>query len=362
MIRRIANITGLLLLAFVVSTVAFSGIAYSDYRYEKKETIEIPPEDAELLQVVGSRSDIKLTCDRDAKDISVEILKVVKAEDEETAEKIAGEMYLDIIRDDGVLTLETKYPEVYKKKSIFKVILGKGPNLRMDLFITVPPELFLSIMTASGDVEVFDILEDIELSTASGDIEASDIKGELKITVASGDVETDNTGSVVISSASGDVTAEAINGDATISVTSGDIDLKAVGGAVEIRTVSADIYGEGIEGGASVKGTSGSIEFKDISGPVNIFTASGDIGVEADPGGRAFDYNLGTSNGSVSLIFKTILESGYVLKASTTTGHIEIELPIKVSTVSRNNIVGVVREGKSKVYIETSSGDISIKE
>lgn len=361
--NRIIRESGISITLFLVLTALFSGSSLADYRYEKTEKMEIPVESAELLQVIGSQGDMVVTSKGDSKTISVEILKTVKAEDEERAAALAEEMGLEVTRRDDLIKLETKYPESFNKDtSILKMIFKRGPDLSMDLTIRIPESLRISLVTASGDVDISDIISDVEISTASGDIDAENIRGFLKINVASGDVDVKNTAGLVITSASGDITAADVDGDAMISVTSGDIDLKDINGDIDLKTVSSDIYAENVKGAAAVKGTSGSIDFNGIEGSVNVFTASGDISVVAVPAESGTDYNLGTSNGMVELRFKRKLESGFILKATTTTGHIDIDLPIKVSKVSRNDIVGVVREGESKVFIETSSGDISIRE
>ncbi len=355
--------SGISAAVFLVLTVLFSGAPLADYRYEKTEKLEIPVESAELLQVIGSQGDMVVTSGGDERKISVEILKTVKAEDEERARELAGEMGLEVTRGDDFIKLETKYPESFNKDiSILKMIFKRGPDLSMDLTIMIPESLKISLVTASGDVDISDIMSDAEISTASGDIDAENVKGFLKVNVASGDVDVKNTAGLIIASASGDITAVDVDGDAIISITSGDIDLKNINGNIDLKTVSSDIHAENVKGDAAVKGTSGSIDFAGIAGSVNVFTASGDISVVAVPLESETDYNLGTSNGMVELHFKKKLESGFILKATTTTGHIDIDLPIKVSKVSRNDIVGIVREGKSKVFIETSSGDISIRE
>lgn len=346
----------------LIVTVVF-GEAYPAYTYEKTESRKVPLGGAEALQVSCSECDVVVTGDDEGKDIRVEVLKVVKAENEDKARKLAGEMKLEVTRKGRIIKLEVKYPhEKADKTGIFDILLNLGPRMRMDLEIFIPRSLAVSVMTASGDVELYDLTQNCEVSTASGDVVAEDIAGNLSINVSSGDVEVKNTGSIFIDSASGDISAKKVNGKTDISVTAGDIELVKVVGDLNIKTLAGDIYAENVEGDASVKGTSGSIEFIDVMGSVDAFTASGDVYIMAVPSSDEVGYNLGTSNGSVELTFKEILKGGYVLRASTTTGEIGLDLPIDLSNLSRNNISGVVREGRSKVIIETASGDILIKE
>ena len=118
-----------------------------------------------------------------------------------------------------------------------------------------------------------------------------------------------------------------------------------------------DPYAEGIE----YEGISGSGRFLDIRGSVDASAASGDLTFRVAPESPS-DYMISASSGNVSLRFIRLLERGFVLRASTTTGEIKAELPIKITKVDRNRITGVVREGESKVLLETASGDITVEE
>ncbi|MCD6380674.1 DUF4097 family beta strand repeat protein [bacterium] len=363
MIRNILNTLKVSVLLFPFVLITLSSAAFSSFHYEKIEKRVIPLNGAEELKIEASRSDITISADPEIENILLSIKRKVKGEDKKKAEELAAMLDVEVIRENGVIKLKTKYPDRKRiSGNIFSLIFSFGSDIEMNLEIRVPESIGISVMTASGDIKLSDILADTRISTSSGDIKADNIKGELKIDVSSGDIEAENVGKIVITSASGDISVTKVQGDAGISATSGDVHLNNIVGDIAVTTLSGDIYAKNINGNAIAKGTSGSVDLLGVSGCVEASSASGDIFISAVPSEAKADYDLGASSGSVRLRFKNILRGGFVLKASTTSGDIKLDLPINVSNVSRNNISGVVRNGDSNVIIETSSGDISIEE
>ena len=181
------------------------------------------------------------------------------------------------------------------------------------------------------------------MHVASGDIDVAGIAGSAKLVSASGDVEGRN-----------------IAGECMVNTASGDIDLTNLGGDLEMRSVTGDASIDGV-GSVEYSGMSGSGRFVDVRGGVAASAASGDLSLQLVPEGD-FDYTVRTSSGGIKVRFLNVMSGGYVLKATTTTGDIEAILPISISKVGRNHVAGIVRDGKSKIILETASGDISISE
>ncbi|HMA75887.1 MAG TPA: DUF4097 family beta strand repeat-containing protein [Candidatus Krumholzibacteriaceae bacterium] len=346
-----------------VLLVAFSNTACSSFEYEKTEKRVVLVHGEKELKITASRSDIYISAEPELEDIVLNIRRKVEAADEDKANQLSEKLDVEVIREDGFIELKTEFPESeVKDKNIFSLLLGLGAEIEMDLEIRVPESMEISVLTASGDVELSNILLNTRISTSSGDVKAENLNGRLELDVSSADITAENIGGIVVNSVSGDFSAKKVKGDVDLSVTSGDVGLVDVEGDIVIKTVSGDIRVDSARGSATVKGTSGSIDIFGVTGAVRALCASGDISIKASPSDDRVDYQLGTSSGSVLLRFDDILKGGFILRASTTSGQIKLNLPIDVSDVSRNNVSGVVRDGKSKVIIETSSGDISIEE
>ena len=330
--------------------------------YEETEQRTISVEGEKLLVLITQSGNIVVTGEKGRGEIALRLIKKVKADDADEAKRLASMLELEITRRDHVLRISTEYPKQDKeKRSLLSYLLNRYPRMQLELILSVPDGLALEVETASGDVSIDDMQNEIDVTAASGDVEMKRIGGTLAVHVASGDIDiTDVAGNVKLVSASGDVKGRNIAGDCVINTTSGDIDLSGIDGDLELRSVTGDATIDGV-GSVEYNGMSGSGRFIDVRGGVSASAASGDLSLQLVPAGD-FDYTVRTSSGGIEVRFLSIMAGGYVLKATTTAGDIEAILPINISKVGRNHVTGIVRDGRSRIILETASGDISISE
>lgn len=166
--------------------------------------------------------------------------------------------------------------------------------------ITAPAETAIDFSTASGDLNVSDLLSSVEASAASGDVRLRNLNGEISVSTASGEIDVANLdGKIYISTASGDVTITAISGESKLSTASGRIEasdakgelklntasgrirLNNASGELDVNTASGDITAEGItlEATSSFNAASGDVEITLAKSPAHdllVSTASGD--------------------------------------------------------------------------------------
>ncbi len=97
--------------------------------------------------------------------------------------------------------------------------------------------------TASGDVELGDVAEDLSFRSGSGDLTCASVGGRLRVRTASGDVEVRRAaGDAEVALASGDVHIEDAEGSVEVKSASGDVRLDCVRhGRVRARTASGDV-------------------------------------------------------------------------------------------------------------------------
>ena len=332
------------------------------YRHEEVISKLISVDGAKNLVIESLSGDIIITGEEGREVIELKIVKTVRAEDEESARKIAESMGVVVTRPEGMIKIETHYPKKGKvKKSIFSIWFERGQSMSISMTLAVPAGLIIDTASASGDIEVIRMLADVAASTASGDVIIRHIDGDVAANVASGDIEVEEvTGNIALSSAAGDIVGRNIEGDAEITVATGKTELTSIGGALELSTYTGDAVVDGV-GGVIYEGISGSARFVDVRGAVDASAASGDLNFRVAPEGL-YDYSITTSSGNVVLRFLTVMEDGYILKAATTSGEISARLPITVTKVDRNRIAGIVRDGRAKIFLETSGGNITIEE
>lgn len=144
----------------------------------------------------------------------------------------------------------------------------------VDLRVTVPDHLPLSVMDSSGDIEIEDVGE-VSVKDSSGDIEIENSRGPVTIEDSSGDIElTDIAGDVTVESdSSGDIEGRDIQGSVLVRHdSSGDIDFRDVGRDFRVeRDSSGDISANRVGGDFRVdRDGSGDIDALNVEGEVSI--------------------------------------------------------------------------------------------
>lgn len=151
----------------------------------------------------------------------------------------------------------------------------------VDIIVTAPEGGSLRIGSASGDVRVRLITDDVEVNSGSGDVRIDKESGHVRVKVASGRVVVDRAVSDAdVSSASGDVTV-GFAADARINTASGSISVGRV------------------DGTARIKSASGEVRVKDFRGnDLDIATMSGDVSAGL-ASGRTVDAQIKTLSGDL---------------------------------------------------------------
>ena len=138
--------------------------------------------------------------------------------------------------------------------------------------------------------------------------------------------------------------AREIEGPVRGSAGSGDIELEENGtGDIDLHTGSGNITARGIQGGFRADAGSGDITADGtMTGAWDIHTGSGNVHIQLPPN-AAFDANLSTSSGSLSVDAPLTM---------TVQGRVQ---------ESRKSVMGKVRGGGPLLTLRTGSGDIHIQ-
>jgi DUF4097 and DUF4098 domain-containing protein YvlB len=99
------------------------------------------------------------------------------------------------------------------------------------------------VKSASGEVSVEQVDEDVSVRSASGDVALGSVGGRVDVNTASGAVDVRSAGGdVVVRTASGDVRLGQLQGDISVQTASGDQRLDAVSeGSLDLRSASGDV-------------------------------------------------------------------------------------------------------------------------
>jgi hypothetical protein len=131
---------------------------------------------------------------------------------------------------------------------------------------------------------------DLDLSGSSTQVDVGGELGSVKVKTASGDVRLDVVGDELeVRTASGGISVDTIGADASLATVSGDLRVQQVEAPLTARTVSGDLTLGTIREAVSLATTSGDVEIKSVAGgDVRVQTVSGDVRVGIAPGTRTW--------------------------------------------------------------------------
>ena len=191
-----------------------------------------------------------------------------------------------------------------------------------DWEIEVPKNVKVHFNSASGNLEINGIENNVSSNTASGDVKISNINGDVELNTASGDVAMDNiTGSLKITTASGDVKVDELMAESSISTASGDVAIERSIKELKIRTASGDISIENSKGLIKAKCASGEISIESSVLELHAATASGDIELENVQLTAASEAKAASGNIEISLT-KSLIHD---LALSTASGNVKLD-------------------------------------
>lgn len=261
--------------------------------------------------------------------------------------RIHGEIHVDSWSSDSgqrrLHEIETN-PPISQTGNLIRIGgLAKqgGGNVEVDYTIVVPQDTQLRSVAGSGDVEVHGIQGPANFTSGSGDVTASEIGADVQVLCGSGDVVLSKIkGQVQVTTGSGDITLDAIQRETRLQTGSGSIEISSPGDAVVIGTGSGDVT------------------IKRASADIRVRTSSGDLDVEGNPGPSNY-WDFRTSSGEAVLHVPPI--ASFRLYARSSSGDIDAAIPIVMEgTTAKHELRARLGDGKARVEIQTSSGDISL--
>lgn len=210
-----------------------------------------------------------------------------------------------------------------------------------DYTVTVPADAEVRAVAGSGNIDVNGIHGPANFVVGSGNIAASGISDDIHATVGSGRVRlADVQGRVQVLAGSGDVDVDSAKGEVRVRSGSGNI---------QIERPSDSVVGDTGSGNLRITGAAADIR---------LHTGSGDITVDGSPGAASY-WDLRASSGDVRLR----VPSDASLRFYARTGSGDIDLGIPGATEEhgeKHEVRARVGDGKARVEVQTSSGDISL--
>ena len=236
------------------------------------------------------------------------------------------------------------HPPIIQDGSLVRIGASRlsSKDASIDYTITVPADTEIRATTGSGDLEVSGLKGPANFTSGSGDIKASAISGDVQAIAGSGGVKlSDIGGQVQVTAGSGDITLDHVKNDIRLQTGSGALEVTNPGGKLEANTGSGDIT---IRGGTN---------------DIRIRTSSGDVTVDGNPGANNY-WDFHTNSGDV--VLQVPPDASFRLYARSSSGDIGAEIPLTMEgTSGKHEFQARVGDGKARVEVTSSSGDISLK-
>ncbi len=311
------------------------------------------------LRVENPRGLVQVGPSRDGR-IHLTALKLTTSRMSSRAQEFARGTRVETSTESGRFVVRVHYPQRQTlHASLSQLFRGELdlPRVEVRLSLEVPPNLPVDLETTSGDLETSDLAGSQSLQTTSGDIEVHAAAAFLSITTTSGNVMASGLGRAQVRSVSGDVALDAARGPLDIRTTSGDINLSGVTDSLGLSSVSGDIQVDRAPRGLDAGTTSGGIVVDGLAGGlVRLRSTSGDVRFGLARSLRRAEVN--TVSGGITARLADGLGCDLTLKS--TSGTLDSSVPLKIRTVSRNEMSGAVSGGGPRVVLNSLSGDIVV--
>lgn len=285
------------------------------------------------------------------------------------------------INTSGEVTVDRHKGQVYIRSSNGRIeIFGiTGDLIAINSFGTMQIEGIsgnAEIENANAPIEITEVGGFLKVSNNFAPIEISDIDKEVTVRSSNGRVSIENTkAGVNVSNRFGEVSVESVTGPVTITNANDPVTVSRVFAPVTVVNQFGTVTVSGIDGSVSIENANASVNLSDIKGSSKVKTSFGLISCE-NLGGS---FIIGNENGSVELMrvvdistdcevkttFGDILLAipqvkSYNLKATTSYGRIESDIPMNVSS-SGNIYRGEYVAGKANPTITLTGNNSTIK-
>lgn len=237
-----------------------------------------------------------------------------------------------------------------------------APTLYADLRIAVPAGVSLAVRDQLGAIRAEDLSGTIEVGTGSGDVRFGAFSGALKIETGSGDVRLGATkGETAVHTGSGNIAVGNLVGNGTFEAGSGDVVLEQVAaGKLTLDTGSGNV---------TIKsGTVAKVVAKTGSGDVRLArleleelvadTGSGSVTLQSSLA-QARNLRIGTGSGDIEIAAGR--QAAFDVESDQGSGDLRVGYADATLRKHGSKVIGARRgDGRTRIHIETGSGDCSI--
>lgn len=280
---------------------------------------------------------------------------------------------------DAAQRARTVQPQFRTDANHLTLAAGRSPGAEVDLDVTLPAGIALTVNADHGDVAVSRLRAPATLTANHGDVTLSDMQGPVAARLnnsGSSFAAHQIAGPMSISGRVEDVTLSDVSAPVTLEGDIfGDLHLERLSGPLRLRTSRIDLELASLAGTLQAEG-SGDLSADQIVGPLVINTRNRNIALEAVRG----PVTVNNQNGSVAVTLTQLVapitisnrhgevslqlpaSSSFTADAETTDADLTNGFGLDVTTSgSSSQLRGTVGPGGPPVYIRTTQGDVAIE-
>jgi hypothetical protein len=351
------------MLKYVIITaiaVAFAGSARAERDFEFTKSGNFEGTAVSAIKIEIGIGELSLVKSSDSK-IQVDYKNTVRAGNESDAKKLNDKCIYSAELSGDRLLIKVELPrgKHHDQGLISRIVTGDwNDDIHPMLRVSIPDGKSVRLNSASADIEASEVSCNLSIESASSDVSLENTTGDAECDISSGDIDiTGHRGMVSIKGASSDLNITDIIGDLNIRTASGDGVLEKIKGAVNLSTASGDCRIHDVDGDLDISSSSGDITVSDVSGSVRTRTVSGNTRLSSlyAPQG---DFDVESISGDVQIQVSRDFEGQIAVRSLS--GSIDSHLPAEIQKYSNSQLRGTIGNGKGRIDVSTTSGDIGI--
>ena len=325
--------------------------------WREQSQASVPAAGLQVVTVDNARGRIEV---RQSHDQSVHItaLKITRAGGRSESKELARQTLVELGREGSRYSVRVQYPKLRSiHVNIWNGLEELGmPRAEVRLTIEIPTHLAVELGASSGDIFTEGLVGSQTLRASSGDVSIEGARGPVSVATSSGDVTIVDTRMARVGTSSGDVDVRGGAAVLGIETRSGDVTIEQAADSLRVGTSSGDVTVERAGRGAALRSTSGEVILRSVSGRISITTGSGEVQLGLVAPLASADVN--TTSGDIRLGVDDRLAC--TLELRTSSGAIDVDLPVHPQTLTRRLVTAVVRGGGAPVTVHSGSGSIAV--
>ncbi len=332
-----------------------SGVHADETWREQSRRVE-PAAGLERLVVDNARGKVEVRPSQDGS-LHITALKIARGGTEAEAERSARGVTVELQREGHRYFVRVRYPRNESiHVSLWENFDLSRPRLEVQLSLDVPPTMALELSASSGDLFTQDMHGEQRLRASSGNVTVEGARGPLDVSTSSGDVSLADARLAKVATSSGDVEATGAPAVLAIETSSGDVSVEGASDSLRVGTTSGDVSIDHAPRGATVTTSSGEVRVRSAAGRLLVTSVSGEI--RAHVTAALSEATLRSSSGDIRLGLDP--QVGCALEMGTSSGSLDLDVPVRTETLTRHRVTGVVRNGTAPVRLHSVSGGIAV--